>query len=243
MMRYPGTIAIPPETVLRLYEEICSEACRNGFNRILLLIAHGGSEAVTDFFQHSLLHRREEQRLGYRVFRLFFAGLRKKMDLGFEPGHDFGGHGGEAETSYVVRFRPELVKLGNLPPADEGPGPYLGKTIPELTYLVDWIRQVPRGYHGAPELATPKTGVTITAAVADECAASSAPSRRSTRTRTGRRNLTPRPSPKGRGEPEGRHLPSGSPLPLGEGRGGEVLPRSTPTGECPHAHVTRRRRP
>ena len=170
MACYPGTIAISPELVLRLYEELCSEAARNGFTKIVLFVGHGGSEAVTDFFQHSLLHRQEERRRGYYVFRLFYWELNRLAQAALESGQEALGHGGEAETAYVLRFRADLVHMDKLPSQEEGPAPYLGKTVPGASYLVDWIRRVPRGYHGLPYLASPEKGGKLAETVADECA-------------------------------------------------------------------------
>lgn len=170
MMAYPGTIAISPETMLRLYQDICAEAARNGFSRIVLFVGHGGSEAVTDFLQHSLLYRRAEEPRGYHVFRLFYWSLGRNASVVAEHGPEFLGHGGGGGTSYIMRFRPDLVKLDRLPAADEDPGPYPRQTIPEATYYVDWIRRTPRGYHGAPELATPEKAAVLTGEVADEWA-------------------------------------------------------------------------
>jgi creatinine amidohydrolase len=168
MMCYPGTISISPELMLRLYEEICSEAARNGFRRIVLLVGHGGSEHVTDFFQHSLLQRREHVRLGYGVFRIYYPSLVQLAAQQFESGEESGGHGGEVETSFVLHFRPDLVHQGMLPA--DADGPYLDKSIPGATYFVDWIRRVPRGYHGRPDLATPEKGKAAATAIADHCA-------------------------------------------------------------------------
>ncbi|MGQ9553293.1 MAG: hypothetical protein ACUVWR_04155 [Anaerolineae bacterium] len=37
-------------------------------------------------------------------------------------------------------------------------------------YVIDWIRQVPKGYVGMPQLATAEKGHKITEATADACA-------------------------------------------------------------------------
>ncbi len=42
MKAYPGTIAMSPRLVGDILRELCSEAARNGFRKIVFLIAHGG---------------------------------------------------------------------------------------------------------------------------------------------------------------------------------------------------------
>lgn len=166
MTCYPGTIAVSPELMARLYEELCSEAARNGFTKIILLIGHGGSEGVTQFVHHSLLHRRLGEKTGFTVFDLSFHPIASQAEV-LETS---GGHGGERETSLVLRFRPDLVHLERLEPLPEGEGPVYPKTVEHTWYVIDWVRQVPKGYTGMPQLATPEKGAAIAELVATECA-------------------------------------------------------------------------
>jgi len=141
MTCYPGTISISPELMARLYEELCCEAARNGFTKIILLIGHGGSQDVTQFIHHSFLQRRLEEQ----------------------------GHGCEVETSLVLRFRPDLVHLDRLESLPDGEGPYYPKTVENAWYTIDWLRQVPKGYVGLPHIATPEKGMRLAELIAGEC--------------------------------------------------------------------------
>ena len=169
MTCYPGTISLSPELMARLYEEICLEAARNGFLKIVFLIAHGGSEGVTQFVHHSFLQRRLWERPGFSVFDLRFHGLCPPEGV-LETPRSKQGHGCEWEASFVMRFRPDLVHLERLVPLPEGEGPHYPKVIENAYYVVDWCRQVPKGYVGAPQLATAEKGSALTEAIADACA-------------------------------------------------------------------------
>jgi len=169
MTCYPGAIAISPELMARLYEELCSEAARNGFTKIVLLIGHGGSEEVTRFVHHSLLHRRLGEKIGFTVFDLSFHLIARQSKV-LETPPTKQGHGCEVETSLVLRFRPDLVHLERLEPLPEGEGPLYPKTVEHTWYVIDWVRQVPKGYIGMPQLATPEKGAAIAELVAAECA-------------------------------------------------------------------------
>ena len=169
MTRYPGTIAVSPELMARLYEELCCEAARNGFSKIVFLISHGGSEGVTRFVHHSFLHRRLGERLGFSVFDLWYYSFIREAEF-LESGPEKQGHGGELEASLVARFRPELVHLERLKPLPAGDAPYYPKSVEHTWYTIDWIRQVPEGYHGEPQLATPEKGRRLAELAADACA-------------------------------------------------------------------------
>lgn len=168
MKCYPGTLAFSPELVARIYEELCCEAARNGFRKILLLIGHGGSEEVTRFVQHSFLHRRLGEQQGFTVMEVYIHTFTPREGV-LETPRSMQGHGCEAETSFVLRFRPELVHLERLAPLPGGEGPHARKSVAGAWYVIDWIREVPKGYTGKPQLATVEKGVLITEAVAEAC--------------------------------------------------------------------------
>jgi creatinine amidohydrolase len=169
MTCYPGTIAISPELMARLYEELCCEAARNGFTKIVLLIGHGGSEGVTHFVHHSFLHRRLDEQFSFTVFDLSFVHLTGQFDV-LETPRSMQGHGCELETSFVLHFRPDLVHLNRLDPLPDGEGPVYDKTVDRTWYVIDWVRQVPKGYIGRPHVATAEKGARLAELVADECA-------------------------------------------------------------------------
>ncbi len=169
MTCYPGTIAISPELVARLYEELCAEAARNGFHKVVLLIGHGGSEEITRFFQHSNLHRRLGEERRYALFEISYHSLAHDCGL-WETPPQMQGHGCEPETSLVLRFRPDLVHLERLEPLPGGEGPKHPKAVEGAWYVVDWVRQVPKGYIGKPQLATAAKGARAAEMLAERCA-------------------------------------------------------------------------
>src|SRR3712207_3739264 len=46
----PGTIAFEADLILRLLDNVCREAARNGLKKIVLVNAHGGNSALLRFF-------------------------------------------------------------------------------------------------------------------------------------------------------------------------------------------------
>lgn len=49
-VRRMGNIAMKPETILNVLEELCDEIARNGFNKILIVNSHGGNVHLLNHF-------------------------------------------------------------------------------------------------------------------------------------------------------------------------------------------------
>src|ERR1041385_2499156 len=47
---WPGTIAIDADLIVRLLDNVCREAARNGLTKIVLVNAHGGNGSLIHFF-------------------------------------------------------------------------------------------------------------------------------------------------------------------------------------------------
>ena len=147
MMSYPGTIAIPHRVLIDTWRAIFKECARNGFKRIVPVCGHGGSEEPLIVAQAEVLQEAAEGApIDYQVFRIQRFGLATAPEL--------SGHGGGAETARVMDALPGLVDLSKA----TGEGPYIRPVAEPATYRVPWIRNVPKGYQGHPELATRELG-------------------------------------------------------------------------------------
>lgn len=147
MMCYPGTIAIPHRILIDTWRAIFKECARNGFKRIVPVIGHGGAQEPLIVAQAEVLQEASEGvPVDYQVFRI--------QSLGLETPPDLGGHGGGGETARVMDSMPGLTDLSKA----TGEGPYLEPVADPAVYRVPWIRNVPKGYQGNPELATRELG-------------------------------------------------------------------------------------
>jgi len=109
---YPGTIAVEPDLILRLLENVCQEIARNGLNKIVVINAHGGNISLLRFFaQLQLSHRRDY--VVYVVDALLQGEDEKSVSAQWETTID--GHAGESETSQIQVIRPELVHQEAIP--------------------------------------------------------------------------------------------------------------------------------
>ncbi|WP_210479867.1 creatininase family protein [Naasia sp. SYSU D00948] len=112
----PGTIAIDPELMVQLLDNVCREIARNGFPKIVLVNAHGGNAGLVSLFNMLQLYRPRDY-VVYLVqpFMEIFGG---GVDLPWAPESD--GHAGPSETSIILRERPDLVHMDQVPEDDEG---------------------------------------------------------------------------------------------------------------------------
>lgn len=168
MKCYPGTISIPPRVVMDMYRAIFEECARNGFRKIAVLVAHGGSQVCLEVLQGELLEEETSGKpVGYQVFRIDSWDVpgpeepketRKLMD----------GHGGADETSEVWDAAPGMVDISRVKGEE---GPYIRPEFAPAHYRVGWIRNVPKGFQGRPELASQERGEMLNRARAQKLAA------------------------------------------------------------------------
>ena len=165
MMYWPGCIATRPETTLRIYRDVCAEAARNGFDRIVIFVGHGGSQMVAEFYQEELNWQRVQKGdPGYLVFWSFVTEvMREAMAEVLETP---GGHACEYETSLSMIACPELVR-GDLIP---GEAPLNEDQAPGAHYRLDWALKVPQAYVGQPALASHEKGEKLMQAGAENLA-------------------------------------------------------------------------
>lgn len=174
----PGTINISPQVFSLLLMDIVQSLSFQGFRKIVILLGHGGTESVTaarDAVHHFLRLRPEVEGLVITVVPFAQLSETYMKSIG-----DRDYHAGLYETSMMLYWKPELVKM-NLLELDredilemmrENPDAYASpdKAL-DIRYEMPRYVQHPDiqvGVMGDPEGATPELGQTI----AGECASS-----------------------------------------------------------------------
>lgn len=105
-IEYPGTLTFSAETVTRAWTEIGDSVARTGCRKLIFMNSHGGNVAVLSAVARDLRVRHDMlavqagwHALGYPE-GLFSAHERAN-----------GIHGGDAETSLMLAFRPKTVRM------------------------------------------------------------------------------------------------------------------------------------
>jgi creatinine amidohydrolase len=105
-IRSPGTLTLTSETALRLWVEIGQSVARAGLRKIVLVNSHGGNSALLDVVTREL-------RVDHRMLAVHTSwsrfGRPEGMYTAAEGTH--GIHAGDIETSLMLHFRPDLVRM------------------------------------------------------------------------------------------------------------------------------------
>lgn len=156
----PGTFSLPSELTMELLEATCEELGRNGFEKIMIINAHGGNPQMLRYFVQNQMENKRNYAVYFfdpstdREFQEKLNEMRKT-----DPAGDM--HGGEFETSSLLYLRPELVQLDratNESGADQERLP----EIPNVYNGIWWYASFPHHYAGEAEEASAELGKVIT---------------------------------------------------------------------------------
>ncbi len=105
-IEYPGTLTFSLETITRAWTEIGDSVARTGCRKLIFMNSHGGNVPVIDAVVREL-------RIRHRMLAVHAAwhrlGYPAELFSAQERAH--GIHGGEAETSLMLAFRPKTVRM------------------------------------------------------------------------------------------------------------------------------------
>jgi creatinine amidohydrolase len=160
-----GTIAIEPDLIVRLLENVCREIARNGLKKIVLVNAHGGNGSLIHFFA-------QIQLASPRDYVVYVA----EPPLGSEDAEadkslwesEVDGHAGELETSAIMVIRPDLVRHDQMRADGEGMPLERLKALRDVGVStgVWWYADHPTHYRGDGGVATAEKGEQMLAAQA-----------------------------------------------------------------------------
>jgi creatinine amidohydrolase len=172
-MRFPGTVTLAAETLMRLVDDIVRSVVAHEFQRIVVVNGHGGNAGIIDVLAATLGHRfhgiaRIACLTYFTLAREAIAALRESKPGGM-------GHACEFETAMMLHLHPGLVKMDQAVSHYPDPGSRFLTTdllgaAPVRTYL-DFRDLSPSGTFGDPSLASAEKGAGFLAASADALAA------------------------------------------------------------------------
>jgi len=105
-IEFPGTLTFSLETVTRAWTEIGESVARTGCRKLIFMNSHGGNVPVIDAVVRELRVRHRMLAVHAAWHRL---GLPEDMFSPRERAH--GIHGGDAETSLMLAFKPNTVHM------------------------------------------------------------------------------------------------------------------------------------
>jgi len=165
-MNFKGSITLSFETLVNVYKEVCESLLHHGFNKVVIMNAHGGnSNSIRE-----ALHRIQEE-TGKRVYSVMvFPGASgfgsEAVKVIEQKG---GGHACELETSVGMALGQRLLmdKAEDWKPEYSSIDPkYRGKVA--AAYSFDEVTSI--GSLGDPTKATKEKGEALVKAVVDDLA-------------------------------------------------------------------------
>ncbi len=126
--RHAGEFSYSPELMMQILKETCNEVYRNGFDKIIIYIGHGGNGAVTSYFLRAYNH----EKTPYTVFRVdinlddcapkallekgydYLTEDDKKVLKDFVDEKKIYGHACFVENGLVYAVKPETVRLDKI---------------------------------------------------------------------------------------------------------------------------------
>ncbi len=165
-VRYPGTLTLSAETLIRVWTETGESVARAGLRRLVFLNAHGGQPQVMEIVCRDL-----RVRLGMLAVATSWASAGFPDGLVDEAERRHGIHGGTVETAMMLHLRPDLVAMERaedftpLSVAIEAENRRLRLVGPTQ---IGWMAQDvhPMGVAGNAAAATPDMGAAIVEGIA-----------------------------------------------------------------------------
>ncbi|MEM8655050.1 MAG: creatininase family protein [Pseudomonadota bacterium] len=101
-----GTCTLTAETALRAWTEIGLSVARAGLKKLMIVNSHGGNLDLI-----SILSRELRVQAGMLAVKTQWGSFGAPEGLFSVQENSFGIHGGDAETSLMLAFRPETVDM------------------------------------------------------------------------------------------------------------------------------------
>jgi creatinine amidohydrolase len=160
-----GTIAIDPDLIIQLVNNVIREITRNGFKKIILVNAHGGNNSLMGYLTQMQMRSASDTVL-YAWNPQLLPQDREGIQGQWESTVD--GHAGEKETSAILAIHPDLVRRQALQADDEGMpmGRLSALRAAGLTTGIWWYADHPTHYRGDGIPATAEKGERYLDAVA-----------------------------------------------------------------------------
>jgi creatinine amidohydrolase len=105
-IRSPGTLTLSAETALRTWVEIGESVARAGLRKLVIVNSHGGNSALLDVVTREL-------RIKCAMLAVHTSWSRFGKPEGLYTRREgvYGIHAGDVETSLMLHFRPDLVRM------------------------------------------------------------------------------------------------------------------------------------
>ena len=103
---FAGTLSLSARAALTAWTEVAEAVARTGCRKLVIVNSHGGNSGLIDILAHEL-----RAKLGLFVVMAAWQRFGYPENLFSATEQLHGIHGGEIETSLMLSFRPDLVRM------------------------------------------------------------------------------------------------------------------------------------
>ncbi|MFT0891931.1 creatininase family protein [Pseudochelatococcus sp. G4_1912] len=103
---FAGTLTLKPETAIRVWTDIGESLHRAGCRKLVIVSSHGGNSPIIDIVARDL-----RVRFGMVTVTVSWQRFGYPDGLFSQDEIQHGIHGGDIETSLMLSFRPDLVRM------------------------------------------------------------------------------------------------------------------------------------
>lgn len=108
-LRFPGTLTLSVETLIRVWMELGECVARAGIKKLVLFNSHGGQVSVMDIVARDLRSKHDLIVFSTNWYTLPLGDAVNGLFTAEE--HRFGIHAGDMETSMMLALRPQFVDM------------------------------------------------------------------------------------------------------------------------------------
>ncbi len=102
----PGTLSLGAELLIQVWTAIGAKVAETGLRKMVIVNSHGGNVDIM-----SIVARELRVRFGMAVVSTQWGRFGHPPGMVSEHESRYGIHGGEVETSLMLHFRPDLVRM------------------------------------------------------------------------------------------------------------------------------------
>lgn len=153
-MAFPGTISVSTDTLMRVIEDVCISLDRHGFENIILVPSHGGNFAPVLTTTQEIAPQLKANLIALGDLNGLIAKIKEAAAEVGVPDDAVGGHAGAGETSFMMAYKPHLVRTSDMKPGYIGP--FTNKYV-----RIGFKAVTPTGVLGDPRQASKEAGERI----------------------------------------------------------------------------------
>lgn len=113
-MDFPGTVSISTDTLMKLIKDVCESLDRHGFETIILIPIHGGNFAPVLTVTQDIAPQLKANLIAIGDLRGLISKMKEGAKISGIPVDAVGGHAGAGETSLILAYKPQLVRLDSM---------------------------------------------------------------------------------------------------------------------------------